>query len=136
MSTIFLDPAVKAKYEGYPKEVAGFLMKLRTLIFSVAQKTDGVGELVEALKWGEPSYVSQIGSPIRLDWKAKYPEHCSVFFNCRTKLLSTFREIYPDVFEYYGSREIRLPIGDTIPNEEILKHCIELALTYRRWAAD
>jgi len=43
------------------------LMQLRKLIFDVASATEGVGELEETLKWGQPSYLtsqSKSGSTI------------------------------------------------------------------------
>lgn len=35
------------------------MMKIRSFIFDVARETEGVGELEETLKWGQPSYLPQ-----------------------------------------------------------------------------
>ena len=43
---------VAAVFDAYPKEVKSKLMFLRQLIFDVASRTDGVGELEETLKRG------------------------------------------------------------------------------------
>ena len=52
------NPEVATVFETYPKEIKSKLLLLRQLIFDVASKTDGVGELEEALKWGQPSYLT------------------------------------------------------------------------------
>jgi hypothetical protein len=54
-----------------------------------------------------------------------------MYFNCRTKLVDTFRELYRDQFKFYGNRAIVFHEGDEIPIDA-LKHCILLALTYHR----
>ena len=75
---------VAAVFETYPMEIKSKLMLLRQLIFDVASKTDGVGELEETLKWGEPSYVAKNGSTIRMDSKSSTPEKYALYFNCKT----------------------------------------------------
>ena len=54
----------------YPRDIAEKLLELRALILKVAAETKGVGELEEALKWGQPSYLTRqtgSGSTIRID---------------------------------------------------------------------
>ena len=48
---------VAAIFDTYPTEIKPKLMFLRQLIFDVASRIDGVGELEETLKWGQPSYL-------------------------------------------------------------------------------
>ena len=48
----FDDAQVAAAFRAYPRGVAAKLRALRRLIFDVASRTDGVGELEETLKWG------------------------------------------------------------------------------------
>jgi hypothetical protein len=85
-----MDLSVKQKLESYPKEIEALLNNIRNLIFSVA-KQDGISDITETLKWGEPSYISKIGSTIRFDWKAKHPDQYCIYFNCKTLLVETFK---------------------------------------------
>lgn len=50
---------------------------MRALLFEIAAATDGVGEIEETPKWGEPAYVTKnkSGSTVRMDWKQKAPDH-------------------------------------------------------------
>jgi hypothetical protein len=62
---------------------------LRELIFDVAASTDGVGEIEETLRWGEPAYLtsqSKSGTTIRIGWKSSRPAEYAVFFHCQTDL--------------------------------------------------
>lgn len=54
----FDNDAVSETFAGYPPRIRRKLLGLRSLIFEVAAATDGVGELEETLKWGEPAYRS------------------------------------------------------------------------------
>jgi hypothetical protein len=58
---------VKTKFESYPKEVAERLLRIRCIIFRTAEQAE-ISDLQETLKWGQPSYLSKIGSTIRYDW--------------------------------------------------------------------
>lgn len=124
-----MDLSVKKKFESYPDDIAILLANIRALIFCVAQQ-DGISEITETLKWGEPSYVSKIGSTIRVDWKVKYPEQYCIYFNCKTSLVETFKEVYGDIFNYDGNRAIILNVNQEIPKE--LAHCISMSLRYKK----
>lgn len=49
---------VSAVFNRYPERMREKLMFLRQLIIETAATTEGVGELEETLKWGEPSYLT------------------------------------------------------------------------------
>lgn len=120
---------VADKFQSYPLALRSKLMKLRQLIFETANELE-IGDLQETLKWGQPSYLSKQGSAVRIDWKGlSSPDEYAIFFHCKTKLVDTFKEIYPAVFKYKGNRAIVFKIDDNIPINK-LKHCIELSLTY------
>ena len=107
-------------------------MKIRSLIFEVARETEGIGELEETLKWGQPSYLPQkpkIGSTIRIGREKKTDGDYAVYFKCRTTLVLTFRERYKNKFRFEGNRAILFNLGDKIPVRE-LRQCIAMALTY------
>ena len=125
-------PEVAAVFETYPKEVKTKLLFLRQLIFDVASDTDGVGELEETLKWGQPSYLtteSKSGSLIRIDQIKSQEGRYAMYFHCQTTLVDTFKEIFRDDFEFEGNRAIVFEKTDQVPVKE-LRHCIALALTY------
>ncbi len=63
------NPEVAAIFNSYPQKIRDKLMILRLLILETASTIEGVGELEETLKWGEPSYLTpktKSGSTIRL----------------------------------------------------------------------
>jgi len=120
---------VAAVFKRYPPHMRKKLLFLRQLVLETASETEGVGDVEETLKWGEPSYVSEGGSTIRMDWKDKNPHQYAMYFHCKTKLVDTFKELYRDKFKFEGNRAIVFDEGDEIPTEE-LKYCIALSLTY------
>ena len=50
-----VDPKVEAAFNVFSPAVRKKLMQVRKLIFDVASKTEGVDELEETLKWGQPN---------------------------------------------------------------------------------
>src|SRR4051794_669097 len=90
--------AVDAVFAAYPRPVKAKLLALRRLILDAAKATEGVGAVEEALKWGQPSYLttaSKSGSTIRIDQVKAEAGQYAVYFHCQTNLVETFREIYP-----------------------------------------
>lgn len=125
-----MDASVKQKFTTYPDNIARLLRDVRNLIFEIA-KQDGITELEETLKWGEPSYISKSGSTIRFDYKEKAPQQFCIYFNCKTKLIDTFKELYGDTFVYQGNRALVFKLNQALPSKE-LAHCLSLALRYKK----
>jgi hypothetical protein len=126
------DPKVAAVFRAYPAPIRGKLMELRQLIFDVASRTDGVGELLETLRWGQPSYVTaQTGSGtlIRIDQMASPPGTYAMYFHCQTTLVGTFRRIFRDDFTFLSNRGILFQMVNAVPTGK-LRRCVALALTY------
>jgi len=121
---------IKRKLELYPSNARERLDEIRSLVYEVA-KEEQLGEITEGLKWGEPSYSVKKGSPIRMDWKSKSPDQVSLYFNCKTTLVETFREVYRGSLQFEGNREIVLPLSTSMPSNE-LKDCISMALRYHK----
>jgi hypothetical protein len=69
------------------------------------------------------------GSTIRIDQVKDEPGRYAIYFHCQTNLVSTFRDIYPKEFQYGGNRCILLDVTQKF-DENALRHCISLALTY------
>ena len=131
-SNIPINPEVAAVFDSYPQRIRTKLMFLRHLIFDTAASMEGVGEIEETLKWGEPSYLtskSKSGSTIRIAWKKSQEEQYSIYFKCTANLVPAFKEKYPKEFRFGGNRSIDFNIDSEIPVKE-LKSCIALALTY------
>ncbi|MGR5498178.1 DUF1801 domain-containing protein [Vibrio diabolicus] len=125
-----MDKAVKDRFDEYPDNARVRLEELRNLVFQVASELE-LGEVDETLKWGEPSYSVKTGSPLRMDWKLKSPNNYYLFFNCQTKLVDTFRELYGDELVFQGNRAIVLTLSKPLP-ETVIKSCLELALSYHQ----
>ena len=122
---------VDAVFDACPKQARAKLLALRRLIFDTAKSTKGVGAIEEALKWGQPSYLTSetgSGSTIRIDRVKSDKNRVAVFFHCQTDLVETFRDLYPKL-SYSGNRAILLDADKTLPEAE-LRHCVGLALTY------
>ena len=124
--------AVSDVFDSYPDIVSEKLLFLRQLIFETASEM-GISDLEETLKWGEPSYLTKNGSTVRVAWRKSFPNEYGIFFNCKTKLIDAFKEVYYDQFRFDGNRAILFNVNnenDTIPIEA-LKHCITLSLSYK-----
>jgi hypothetical protein len=133
-SNIPIKSEVAAVFDSYPKEIKSKLMFLRQLIYDTAASFEEIGEIEEALKWGEPSYLtpkSKSGSTIRIAWKESKKDQYSIFFKCTANLVPAFEEKFPQEFKFGGSRSIDFNLHDDVPIKE-LKQCIALALTYHR----
>lgn len=127
----FDDPAVKAVFDAYPPPLRADLLALRALILDTAAETDGVGPLVETLKWGQPSYLParpRIGTTVRIDALKDRADGYALFVHCQSRLAETFRQRYPDQFTFDGNRALLFTQGQPLPRDA-LEHCIALALT-------
>ncbi|MCA9955864.1 MAG: DUF1801 domain-containing protein [Anaerolineales bacterium] len=124
---------VTAVFERYPQPIREKLWELRELIFKTAASTPGVGEIVETLKWGQPSYLTvkpKSGTTIRLDAHNVNQGQIGLYVHCQTSLIATFRQRYPHLTTE-GSRAIVLDAHAPLPTAA-LRDCIQLALTYHR----
>lgn len=134
MSTITLLQTKDAQsvIDAYSDQVSDRLYVLRQLILDCAEEVESITKLEETLKWGEPSYLAKKGSTIRIDWKAKAPDQYALYFKCTSKLVSTFREVYGDIFEYENNRALIFQLDQKLPKKLIvpIKQCIKAALTY------
>ena len=124
-----MDKTVASVFDGYSDPLRQRLLDLRQLIHDTAAATDGVGALEETLKWGQVSYLTKAsgsGTTLRID-RDKASGQPAIYVNCKTDLLSRYRELYPDAFGYDGNRGV--VVGDA-PDRAALRHVIALALTY------
>ena len=130
----FANAAVAQAFEAYPPNMRRKLLALRELILKTAASTEGVGEIEETLKWGEPAYLTSqtgSGSTVRIDWKGSKPSEYAMYFNCQTSLVETFKTLFPGEFRFEGNRAIVFKDSESIP-KDALAFCIAAALTYHR----
>jgi len=129
--TSFESNEVAVKFESYPRTIRSKMLALRKLIFQTASETQGVGEIQETLKWGEPAYVTRnkAGSTLRIDWKENSPAEYAMYFHCQTNLVETFRRLFPGDFRFDGNRALIFNVNEDIP-VDALKLCIAAAFTY------
>lgn len=119
-------------FDAYPAPIRRRLLEVRSLIFATAKAHDAVGLLTETLKWGEPAYLTEetgSGSTIRLGRVKESDAHAAVLFNCKTTLVETFRDRFPDAFKYRQNRALLLSVSGALPKRP-LTICLSLALTY------
>ncbi len=127
-----LPTPVASAFDAYPPAIRRKAMAIRKLIFETAARTDGVGQLTETLKWGEPAYLteaSRSGTTIRLGWKVARPDELGIFVHCQTTLVASFRRLYADDLQFEGNRAIVLERQSRLPTN-VLRDCIRRALTY------
>ncbi len=122
-----MNPSVKQVIDSYPNEIQDKILQLRQLVFDVAKESDL--SLTETLKWNEPSYLTKGGSTVRIAWRKSFLNHYGIFFNCKTSLIETFKEIYPQEFNFDGNRALIFSLDDELPEKE-LKHCVHLSFNY------
>ncbi len=127
-----MENVVKQRFNSYPDHIRPKMESLRNLIYEVAEATDGVGELEETLKWGEPAYLTsetKSGTTIRIDWKPKNPDQLAMYVHCNTSLIGTYRTMFGDDLTFEGNRAIVFPVDKPIPRKQLMI-CIQMALRY------
>ncbi|WP_353777902.1 DUF1801 domain-containing protein [Winogradskyella sp. 3972H.M.0a.05] len=125
------NPEVALVFNNYPDAVRDKMLSLRDLVIETAKEIDQISTLEETLKWGEPSYITKIGSTLRMDWKSKSPNRYAMYFQCTSRLVETFRLIFKNKLNFEGKRAIVFQLDENVPEEE-LKHCITATLTYHK----
>ena len=131
---MFERPEVADIFHAYPPDVKEALFVLRQLILDTAAETDGVGELQEVLRWGQPSYMTvkpKSGTTIRIDQTGAKKGQYGLYVHCQTDLIARFQQLYPHDFQFEGKRAIIFESGKMIPTKQ-LQHCIAIALTYHQ----
>ena len=125
------NPDVKVVFDNYPDNVRIKMKALRELILKTAEEIDEITHLEETLKWGEPSYITKIGSTLRIDWKPKNPNQYAMYFQCTSRLVETFRSLFKNTLNFEGKRAIVFTLDEEVPTE-VLKQCIKATLTYHK----
>ncbi len=125
-----MKPDIIQKLETYPDYVVKQMLLVREMIYTQAELLN-IYSIEETLKWGQISYLVKGGSTIRLGYDASCEQSYSLYFNCKSLLVETFKTLYPDTFRYIGNRELQLLINQPLPEKE-LQHCLRMALSYHK----
>ncbi len=126
-----IQPGVEEVFSAYPEFVRQKMLDLRELILESAEEMPEISEIELALKWGEPGFITKIGSTLRIDWKEKSPDQYALYFKCTSRLVDTFRMVFGDTFNYEGNRAIVFKLNDSLPVPE-LRECVKAALRYHK----
>lgn len=125
------DKVALSVIEREPPDIRDGLLELRRLILETAAETDGIGKVVETLKWGQPSYLTEkpkSGTTIRIASDGSELGDIALYVSCNTSLVSEWRGLFPDLI-FGGDRSLHLSLAKPLPLPE-LRQMIRMALTY------
>lgn len=130
MTQPFSDPEVERVFAACDDVARPGLLALRALIFETAKSDERVGVPEEALRWGQPAYLTpktKSGSTIRLGPHKSAP--FALFVHCQTTLMSDFTAAFPGSDRIDGKRAI---LFDDASQIDTMRHgwLIRQALTY------
>ena len=125
-----MEKQIHTVVQHYPQHAQDKFRLIHQLMLDTAKQAQ-LGTVEESIKWGEPSFVTTHGSPVRIAWKESSPEQIGIFFICTTRLVDTFRELYDDTLTLHENRAIHLHLDDPLPESE-LKHCLQMAFNYHK----
>ncbi|UWQ45745.1 DUF1801 domain-containing protein [Leisingera aquaemixtae] len=127
----FASPDIEAAFDVPDVKARAGLLALRRLIFDTAAQTPEAGRIEEALRWGQPSYLTPetgTGSAIRLG--IPKGARFALFVHCQSRLIPEFAAAFPAWDRFEGTRAVLF----NNPREvEPVRHgwLIKRALTYR-----
>ena len=104
---LFADERVGAAFAAFPEPARQGLLALRALVLQVAADTPEAGRIEEALRWGQPAYLTpetKSGSTLRLG--IPRAGGFAIFAHCQTSLIADFRDVVGDRFRYEGNRAV------------------------------
>ena len=121
---------VESVFAGFTDAARAGLLELRRLIFEVAAEMPEVGRVEEALRWGQPAYLTpetKSGSTIRLG--VPKAGGFAFYVNCQTTLIEGFRPIAPPDTRFEGARAVLFRDPSEI-DPPAMRLLIGRALTY------
>ena len=109
---------VRAVFDAFAPQARTGLLQLRDLILAQAADMPQVGPITEALRWGQPAYLTsqtKAGSTLRLG--VPKSGGFALFVHCQTSLIADFRAVAGDRFRYEGQRAVLFArAGDLQPD--------------------
>ncbi|MEX0305703.1 MAG: DUF1801 domain-containing protein [Leisingera sp.] len=127
----FASAQIEAAFNLPDPQARDGLLALRRLIFETAAGTPEVGRIEEALRWGQPSYLTperKTGSTIRIG--VPKAARFALFVHCQSRLIPEFAAAFPAWDRFEGTRAV---LFDDPAEIEPIRHgwLIKRALTYR-----
>lgn len=125
------DPDVAQAFARHPDKLKQALLRLRGLILEVAAEAAPQSTLIETLKWGQPSYLTQkpkAGTTVRIDADGSHRGGYALYVPCSTTLVAQWRDQYPQL-TFGGDRSVHFQLGESLP-EAAVRHCVAMAMTY------
>lgn len=130
MPTPPMTPAVAQAFAAVPEPARAGVLRLRGLIFDVAADLPQIGRVEEALRWGQPSYLTpdrKAASPLRLG--VPKTGGFALFAHCQSQVIPAFRALHEADFAFEGNRAVLFSNEDDI-KPVLLAGLIRHALTY------
>ena len=123
-------PTVQKVIAQYPMPARKGVLRLRDLIFGVARELPQIGKLEEALRWGQPAYLTpQTGAGSTLRLGPHRDANFAIFAHCQTDIISGFAATFPGLDRIEGNRAV---LFDDVHQIDPARHglLIRHALTY------
>lgn len=129
MTPAITSAEIQAAYDAFPPAVKSGTMALRTLIYETAMGISDLAAPTECLRWGQPSYITPIGSTLRIG----IPKSggFALYAHCQSTIISQFAQGFGADFQIEGNRAVLFRSKDDIQPKK-LRLMIEHALTYKR----
>jgi hypothetical protein len=123
------DPDIQAAFDGFPKPAQEGALALRALIFATASDMSDVPVPTECLRWGQPSFVTPMGSALRIGTSKQ--ARFALFAHCQSTIISQFAQTFGADFHIEGNRAVLFESVKNIQPDK-LGFLIGHALTYKR----
>lgn len=107
MTRAFVSDAVAAAFDAVGTDARAGMLGLRTLIFEAAADLPQVGQVQEALRWGQPAYLTPVtksGTTLRLG--VPKSGQFALFVHCQTRLIADYITMFPGQDRIDGTRAI------------------------------
>jgi len=123
----FPSPQVAACFDAAPDQARAGMLALRRLIFDCAAQMPEVGRVEEALRWGQPAYLTpetRAGSTLRI---AATDEGFALYAHCQTTIIASFAETFPGLDRVEGKRALHFrDAGEVDParHGQLVRHAL------------
>ncbi|GHA59542.1 hypothetical protein GCM10008927_26370 [Amylibacter ulvae] len=122
------NPQIEQAYASFPENVHEGANRLRDLILTTGAQLADVDNITECLRWGQPSYISPIGTALRIG--VPKSGGFGLFTHCQSNVISNFTQTFGPDFRFDGNRGVLFETENDIQPDK-LRLMIEHALTYK-----
>lgn len=124
-----MSQAIRAVFATWSEPQRSGLTLLRDLILAQAARLPAIGPVVEALRWGQPAYLTpETGAACSLRIGMAKPDF-ALFVHCRTNLIEAFAAGPGTGMRFQGSRAVLFRDPSDV-DDQALPFLIKAALTY------